>query len=391
MINYKLYGLVIIFFLNIFPLLSQDSDYSNPIQTAIPFLDIPTNARIGGFGEIATVSSPFYPDAGLYQNPALLSKNARYAGGNLSFNPWDNKVFNNFKRGEVSAYYAINESNAIAYNFTLFNYGEIVFVDETGNTLGVFKRVDYFHQFTYSHSFKNGISLGGAAKYIRSSLGISHISGIPIKPAHSFAVDLGFNYGKAFKLSEIFTLNLNAGVAINNFGLKIIYTEGPVSDGQFLPTAFRLGILLNPDIKISENFTIGIDLAYQMEKLLVPTPPLYKKDEYGSPIPIPGTDKYEIEKGMDPDVSVFRALHQSFYDAPYGFSEEIHEIVHKLATEVRIGYQQKVYVAGRLGKFIEHESKGEQNYLSWGIGFGAFGFTLDFKKIVADNVFVDDV
>ena len=104
MMKYKLSGLLFILVLNTFPLLPQESDYRNPINTAIPFLNIPTNARIGGFGEIATVSSPFYPDAGLYQNPALLSNNARYAGGNFSINPWDNKYSDNLKRGEVSAY-----------------------------------------------------------------------------------------------------------------------------------------------------------------------------------------------------------------------------------------------------------------------------------------------
>ena len=393
MTKYKLSGLVFILLLNAIAMLSQEDNYNNPIRTAIPFLNMPTNARIGGFGEIATVTSPFYPDAGLYQNPALLSNNGRYAGGNISINPWDNKFFDDLKRGGFNAYYAINATNAIAYNFTLFNFGDIMFTDEQGSPLGVFTRVDCFHQFTYSHSFKNGISIGGGAKFIRSNLGVEHLQGMPIKPAHSFAVDLGFAYEKGFfESAKVFTLNLNVGAAINNLGSKINYIEGkPASDGYFLPTAFRLGILLNPVFTIADGFTIGIDLAYQMDKLLVPTQPVYKKDTNGAPVPIPGTDKYEIDKGMDPDISIFRALHQSFYDAPYGFKEEMHEMVHKLAAEFRVGYQRKFYLAGRLGKFIEHESKGGRNYLTWGVGAGAYGFTLDFKKISSDNVFIDGI
>jgi len=380
--KHYLLGLTLILSLNTF---SQPADYTNTISTAVPFLNISTNARIGAFGEIAAVSSPFYRDGGLYQNPALLSRNARYAGGNMSYAPWQENLTNGVYLGDVNGYYAINPSNAVGIRFCLFHMGEVTFVDQNGNPVQTGKVIEYYNQITYNHSFKNGISVGGGIKYIRSNPGVDEVAGVSVKPANAVAIDLGFDYGKGFQLANIFVLNLNTGIVINNFGSKIKYTSDADAEGNFLPTTLRVGILVNPEIQIAKDFTLGVDLAYQLDKLLVPTPPMYKTDDQGNLIPIPGTGKFEIEKGMDPDVSPFRALYQSFYDAPYGFNEELTEIIHKFGGELRLDYQRKAYIAGRIGKFIEDESKGGRNYMTWGVGIGAWGFTLDYKEMKSDT------
>ncbi len=378
--KYSLLGFILTLHISMFSQ-SWDNTYTNVITTAVPFMNMSTNARLGGFGEIGTVSSPFYQDAGIYQNPALLSKNARYAGGNLSYSPFLPKISDNPYLSELNGFYSINSSNTIAYNFKLFNLGDVLFTDENGTSIGHFKGIEYFHQFTYTHSFKNGISIGGGFKYIRSDFGIEQIAGVKVKPGNAIAFDIGFNYGKGFELAKFFIFNFNVGANINNFGSKIKYVDDKDEKGDFLPTTLRFGILINPEFKLPKGFTIGIDLAYQTEKLLVPTPPIYTEDSDGNRV---------IEKGMDPDISPFRALYQSFYDAPYGFEEELNEIIHKFAAELRIDYQRKVYIAGRIGKFIEHETKGGRNYLTWGAGIGVYGFILDYKKIKFDNSFIDD-
>lgn len=66
---------VIFIFLNL-ALISQEYFPNNTLETEIDILDINTNTRIGAIGEIGVVSSSFYKDAGLYQNPALLSVNS---------------------------------------------------------------------------------------------------------------------------------------------------------------------------------------------------------------------------------------------------------------------------------------------------------------------------
>jgi len=42
----------------------QDNDM-NPIFTAVPFMNIAANSRLGAFGEIGVVSSGFYKEAAL--------------------------------------------------------------------------------------------------------------------------------------------------------------------------------------------------------------------------------------------------------------------------------------------------------------------------------------
>lgn len=71
-----------------------------------------------------------------------------------------------------------------------------------------------------------------------------------------------------------------------------------------------------------------------------------------------------ILKGKSNDVSVLGGMVQSFYDAPEGFREEIHEI------GTAIGLEYRFYNIGfvRGGYFTEHESKGGRKYLTYGIG-----------------------
>lgn len=81
--------------------------------------------------------------------------------------------------------------------------------------------------------------------------------------------------------------------------------------------------------------------------------------------------------GKDPDVSVFTALYSSFYDAPGGAEEELHEILHKIAGELRLAVRDEFYVAIRSGRLMEHRTKGGRHHNFFGIGFGACGFSLD--------------
>ena len=70
---------------------------TNNLEFAIPILDINTNSRLAGFGEVGVVSSPFYHNTGLYQNPALISKNNYNAGVDVYYLPW--RCRNNCKTG----------------------------------------------------------------------------------------------------------------------------------------------------------------------------------------------------------------------------------------------------------------------------------------------------
>ncbi|MBP1668728.1 MAG: porV [Bacteroidetes bacterium] len=356
-------------------------DDLNAIPTSVPLINVTSNARIGAMGEIATVSSSVYNDAGLIQNPALLSKNARTIGGNTSFMPWlrglwseprsFRTLFSSAYLTESNMYGAINQKNAIGYRFALSHFGQVIIRDQYGMYLGEYNPIEYCHQITYSHTFKDKLSAGAGIKYIHSDLNLSSVSGsFPYQPANAAAVDLGIHYNTSFTLSEIMLLHINTGATLNNFGTKISYTDNPSSEKGFLPTCLRIAIMVNPEWRLSESVTLHAEIAYQIEKLLVPTPPILYYD-----------DGDTIIKGRGMDVSVFTALYSSFYDAPGGFSEEMHEIMHKTGTEFRLDAGEKFYAALRAGRLMEHRTKGNRTYTTMGMGLGYAGFSLDSKYI----------
>jgi hypothetical protein len=119
-----------------------------------------------------------------------------------------------------------------------------------------------------------------------------------------------------------------------------------------------------------------LTLTIEISKLLVPTPPIFKRDSLGNPVPIPGTNKYEIASGMDNNVSTFRGLFQSFYDAPDGLSEELSEIILAFGFEF---VTQKAFIL-RGGYHMESERKGNRKFFTLGAGYQRkrFGINLSF-------------
>ncbi len=364
----------IIIFLSII-LISSNISFSQPdisipqtnnVQYALPILDINNNARIGGFGEVGVVSSLFYKDGGLFQNPALISRNAKYAGINLSYEPWLREITEDLNISSISGFYAIDSSNALGINFSYFDMGQIDLTNEVGEFAGTINPHELFLKLGYNHSFNKSISTGFAIKYLQSKIG----ENLPdVKTINSFAIDIGFNYDRKYKLNQLSCLNTSLGVAITDFGPRVSYTG---SDKHFIPTKFMAGLFINPDIDLSHKFRFNIELGYQAEKYIVPTPPVYDIDG-------------NIIDGYDSDISSFKALYQSFYDAPGGFEEEVNEIKHKFGSELRLSYSDIAYFAFRHGRQIEHETKGNRKYQTFGYGVGLYGFMLDYMKLKTEN------
>ncbi|WP_126247357.1 PorV/PorQ family protein, partial [Chitinophaga rhizosphaerae] len=115
------------------------------------------------------------------------------------------------------------------------------------------------------------------------------------------------------------------------------------------------------------KFTLALDV----NKLLVPTPPIYKLDPDGIPTG-------EIEKGKDPDRSVVESIFTSFSDAPGGFREEVSEF--SFAGGIEYAYQNNFFV--RTGYFYEDPAKGNRQQFSAGFGVRVQGFQLDFAYLV---------
>ena len=117
-----------------------------------------------------------------------------------------------------------------------------------------------------------------------------------------------------------------------------------------------------PPPTTTDNFNFSVD----MNKLLVPTPPIYD------------ISTGDILSGKDPDVPVALAIFQSFTDAPGGFKEELNEISYSFGAEYWYNHQFAI----RGGYFHEHASKGNRKYFTVGAGFRMNVFALDFSYLM---------
>ena len=117
--------------------------------------------------------------------------------------------------------------------------------------------------------------------------------------------------------------------------------------------------------------------TFDINKLLVPTPPIYAQDSTGQPIKDDNGD-YVIESGKDPNRSLVSGMFGSFADAPGGFDEELAEIMWSVGTE----YWYDNQFALRGGFFYEHPLKGNRKYITLGAGLRYNVFGLDFSYLI---------
>ena len=178
-----------------------------------------------------------------------------------------------------------------------------------------------------------------------------------------------------------------AGIAITNIGGKMSYSN--TSKADFLPMNLRMG----PRLTVNLDDYNSITWAFDVNKLLVPTPPIYKVDANGNLIT--DGDGFVIGAGADPDRPVASGLFGSFADAPgtpvfdgngdyienpdgtyqvesgSRFREEMREI--NFATGLEYWYDNQFAVRG--GYFFENALKGNRKYFTFGAGlrFNVFG------------------
>jgi len=133
---------------------------------------------------------------------------------------------------------------------------------------------------------------------------------------------------------------------------------------NFIPTNLRLGPSFT--LNIDDYNTIGF--AFDLNKLLVPTPPVYDSVN----------GQYVIIAGKNNNVSSIAGIFQSFYDAPYGFKEELQEITVSGAAE----YWYNKLFSIRCGYFYESKYKGNRQFFTLGAGLRYNIFGLDFSYLI---------
>jgi len=337
----------------------QNSGELNAIQTVVPFLTIAPDSRAGGMGDAGVATSPDVYS--MHWNPAKFAFIDGKGGIGLSYSPWLRTLVPDINIALLSGYTRIDRKQVLSSSLLYSSLGDVPFTDEFGNLERTFTPNEFSFDAGYARLFTDNLSGGIAFRFIYSNLtGGSYSGGVATKPGISFAADISGYYNKdisVFDKKGFMAFGLN----FSNIGSKMSYSDSQTSD--FIPMNMRLGSSFTVDL---DNFN-KLSLSLDLNKLLVPTPPIYSSSNPDS-----------IIAGKDPNVSVPVAIFQSFYDAPGGFKEEMHEITYSIGAE----YWYNNIFAVRTGYFHEHETKGNRKYFTAGAGFRLKAFTLDFSYLM---------
>lgn len=340
----------------------QNNGEMNVIHTVVPFLIIAPDSRAGGMGDAGVATSPDVNS--MHWNPAKFAFIDGKGGAGLSYAPWLRNLVPDINIAYLTGYKRIDRKQVISGGLLYSSLGDIEFRDEySPDPTMIFKANEFAFELGYSRLLTDNFSGGIAFRYINSNLtgGVPLSGGAETKPGRSFAADISGYYQKDISIFDKDGL-MAFGLNFSNLGSKMSYSDDQTSD--FIPMNMRLGgsgtILLD-----SYN---SITLTLDLNKLLVPTPPIYYNKALSD----------SIVAGKDPNVSVPVAIFQSFYDAPGGFKEEMHEISYALGVE----YWYNNQFAIRTGYFHEHETKGNRKYFTAGAGFRMKSFSLDFSYLM---------
>jgi hypothetical protein len=334
----------------------------NVITTAVPFLIISPDSRSGGMGDVGVSTSP--DNNSLHWNVAKLAfLEDDHNGLSMSYTPWLSRLVPDIDLAYLSYSKQIGKRSGLGLSLRYFSLGEINLTDENGNPQGTLSPNEFAIDGGYSLQLSEQISLGVALRYIYSNLAQSSVTstGSNTQAGQSFAADVGAYYrSREINLEKGQKARYSIGFLMSNIGAKVSYSDAANSD--FLPTNLRFGGTF--DLLFDQYNSMAFTV--EMNKLLVPTPPLRDPDTG------------EIIAGEDNNVPPFRGIFQSFSDAPGGSREELREIIWN--TGVEYNYSDKFFLRG--GYQYEHETKGNRKYFTLGLGIKYNVFGLDFAYLI---------
>jgi len=360
----------------------------NTITTAVPFMSITPDSRAGGMGDAGTALSP--DGNSIYWNTSLLNFAKQQSELSLSYTPWLRQLTNDIHLSYLSGYYRVNDKHSIAGALRYFSLGEITFTDPSGNVIRDDKPSEFELTGGYAFRLSDRLSIGINGKFVYSNLtGGLTVQGVNTKAGVAGASDISFSYfnddAKIGKTGGTFTF----GATINNIGNKIAYSQ--LGSRDFIPMNLKIGNSFNADLDKYNKLLFAFDL----QKLLVPTPAIYEFD--------PSTNSYNLISGRTNDVGVISGMLQSFYDAPgvalkdeagdyiqnadgsyqikkgSKFREELNEI--NIATGLEYWYNNVLAIRG--GFFYEAKTKGNRQYLNFGVGFKYNMFGIDISYLAS--------
>jgi long-subunit fatty acid transport protein len=279
-------------------------------------------------------------------------------GFSICYTPWLSALVSDINLSYLTAYKRLNKNEVLGFSLRYFSLGLITFTDKNNVELGQFNPNEFSLDGSYALKLSPNFSTGVALRYVYSNLtGGQQVGTLSTKAAQTVAGDISGYYTTNVRIADR-DVSWSTGINISNIGAKVSYTE--TSDKDFIPTNLKLGSSLSTDI---DEFN-QVSFAFDINKLLVPTPPIY--DDAG-----------DVLSGEDPEVSVINGIFQSFNDAPSG-DREIRELIYSVGAE----YWYDQQFALRTGYFYEHPSKGDRQFLTLGAGVRYNVFGLDFSYLI---------
>ncbi|MFT3932940.1 MAG: type IX secretion system outer membrane channel protein PorV [Chitinophagaceae bacterium] len=336
---------------------AQTADKINVVTTAVPFLRISPDARGGGMGETGIATSPDVNSA--FWNLAKTSFNESRGGIGLTYTPWLRKLqLNDVYLATLAGYYKLSDNEAITASMRYFSLGNIQFTDNSGQDLGQFRPREFSFDAGYTRKLSDKIGLGVAGRYIHSNLasGAASTSGTTYKAGNAFAADLSLYYHGLNQNGE----GWNLGVTLTNLGSKIGYTND-ATQKDFIPANLGLGAAHTWVFDESNKFTLALDV----NKLLVPTPPVQTGD-------------YSTDSASQASYRSKSSINGWFssFSAPGGFSETLKEF--QISGGMEYTYMEQFHL--RAGYFYEDKLKGNRKYFTLGAGlkYNVFGLNVSY-------------
>ncbi|MGD1839317.1 MAG: type IX secretion system outer membrane channel protein PorV [Thermonemataceae bacterium] len=347
------------------------------ITTAVPFAILSPDARSAGMGDVGVALSP---DANAtFWNPARTAFAQKQFGVSLSYTPWLRNLVNDMSISQLSAYYKIDDVQAIDFGMTYFDLGDIQFTDENGGLLEDFRPREFAFRAHYSRKLSDNFSVALGPFLIHSNISGTVDVGAnnnQARPGTTGGVDLGGFYNKKDLNVGNLPTDIAFGFSITNLGAQISYSDDNQQD--FIPANLRLGGAATFHLDPYNKITVAIDV----NKLLVPTPPKFLEDANGQVVI--ENDEPVIAEGRDPnDLTLLQGVFGSFTDAPDGFSEELQEFIGNFGVEYAYANDagQDLFMV-RAGYATEHAQKGERKYFTVGVGGRYQVFGLDMAYMI---------
>ncbi len=321
------------------------------ILTAMPSLQVSANAQIGGFGEIGVVAPPGYYAGAAAHNPALLARNEAASGVFLNYSPWLRGLgIPSIHLLQGGNFYTFeNGRHAIGTHLHYFSsQGSFIDLNPPPPNFIFLSSTEFSSTFSYAYALSEKFSIGMGIKYLHANnTAIGPIIGLPTRAINTMAGDLGVHYQGHKTLANGTESRISLGLSMLNLGPRVtFFPSSAIRD--FLPTTLKLGGMMGWTFPFDNKASIDFDMAYQMDKLLVPS------------------------MGPQSEVSSAAGIFTSFADAPGGLRGELQEIAHLLGVMGSLDYEG-YRVTVRTGFYLAHEDVSNNKYQTIGIGIGRNG------------------